>query len=240
MLIVGALFWLRLAGAATTDAASGFDSANRLYEQGKFSEAAGAYEALLQSGSISPALYFNLGNARYKSGDVGRAMMAYRTAERLAPRDPDVRANLQFVRNQIQGPKLPPGRWQQWLARLTINEWTVLTAIALWFWLLPLVLAQWRPGWKPTLRGFILTGGIATLVLGICLGAALSAASARTAIVTARDTAVRNGPFDESPTAFTVHDGAELGVLDQKEEWLQVTAGNRIGWLKRDHAALLH
>jgi len=57
----------------------------------------------------------------------------------------------------------------------------------------------------------------------------------RTAIVITRETAVRYGPLAESPTAFTVHDGAELRILDQKDEWLQVsTDPRRVGWLRRD------
>jgi len=57
----------------------------------------------------------------------------------------------------------------------------------------------------------------------------------KTAIVTAKEATVRNGPFDESPSAFTAHDGAELRVLDRKDDWLQVTDGTRrAGWVKRD------
>jgi uncharacterized protein YgiM (DUF1202 family) len=57
----------------------------------------------------------------------------------------------------------------------------------------------------------------------------------RTAIVITGDVVVRYGPLAESPTAFTVHDGAELRILDQKDEWLQVNAGpRRTGWLRRD------
>ncbi len=61
----------------------------------------------------------------------------------------------------------------------------------------------------------------------------------RTAIVITREATVRYGPLAESPAAFTVHDGAELRVLDQKDEWLQVSAGpRRIGWLRRDQTIL--
>ena len=55
-----------------------FDAANRLYEQGKFKEAIAAYEALAKSGSVSPALFFNLGNSFYKAGEIGRAIGSYR------------------------------------------------------------------------------------------------------------------------------------------------------------------
>ncbi len=60
-----------------------------------------------------------------------------------------------------------------------------------------------------------------------------------TAVVIAPEAKVRYGPFTESPLAFTVHDGAELRVLDQKDDWLQVTVGpRRIGWLRREQALL--
>src|SRR5689334_17765004 len=115
-----ALLWLMTCawnGRAQTPLAA-FDAANKLYEQGKYAEGAGAYEKILQTGTASPALYFNLGNAFFKSGQIGRAIIAYRQAQRLTPRDPDVRANLQFARNQVQGPTLAASRWERWLGAL--------------------------------------------------------------------------------------------------------------------------
>jgi tetratricopeptide (TPR) repeat protein len=225
--------WAR---AALADPA--FETANKLYEEGKFADAASAYEKLFQSGQTSVALWFNLGNALFKSGQIGRAIAAYRTAEQLAPRDPDIRANLQFARNQTQGPTLPPSRWQRWLGRLTLNEWTLLAAAAVWFWLLLLALLQYRPRLRPTLRGYVLILTVLAALLCACVAASMRQTRfTRTAIVVAPEAAAHYGPLAESPTAFTVHDGAELLVLDQKDEWLQVTAGpRRIGWLRRDQA----
>ena len=58
-----------------------------------------------------------------------------------------------------------------------------------------------------------------------------------TAIVIAREATVRAGPLEESQSAFTANDGAELRVLDRKDDWLQVTDGtSRIGWLRREQA----
>ena len=206
--------------------ATAFESANKLYEEGKFTEAAAAYPKLLQSGQSSAALYFNLGNAFFKSGQIGRAIAAYRLAEQITPRDPDVRANLQFARNQTQGPTLAPSRWQRWLGRLTLNEWTVLAACALWLWLLLLAILQWRPALKPVLRAYVLCLAIATGLLCACVAATLHETRfTRVAVVITPDATVRYGPLAESPTSFTVNDGAELQVLDQKDEWLQVSAG---------------
>jgi tetratricopeptide (TPR) repeat protein len=223
--------------SATTTAVSSsdFDGANKLYEQGKFAEAAAAYENLIHSHSGSATLYFNLGNAWFKSGALGRALAAWRQAGHIAPRDPDVRANLQFARTQVQGPTLTPGRWQRWLGRFTLNEWAVLAAVALWVWLLILLAIQFRPNWRPALRTPAWLSGAVFASLALGLGASMSIASAPVAIVVVREASVRNGPLEESQSAFTVHDGAELRVLDQKDDWFQVSLGERrVGWLKRE------
>lgn len=221
------------------DTGNGFDAANKLYEQGKFSEAAVGYEKLVQSGTVSPALYFNLGNAFFKAGQLGHAVAAYRDAELIAPRNPEVRANLQFVRGQVQGPTLLPGEAERWLAALTLNEWATFAAVVFWLWLGLLVLIQFRPAWKQPLRGWLWCGGIATLALCGCLGMAYANNSIKTAIVVRKDALLHNGPLDEAPGGITVHDGAELSVIDNKNDWLQVRIdNNRIGWLKRDQVVV--
>lgn len=221
------------------DVSANFDAANKLYEQGKFGEAATAYQKLIQSRTVSPAIYFNLGNAYFKAGQLGRAIAAYRNAEKISPRDPDVRANLQFIRNRVQGPTTSPARWDQWLAALTVNEWALLTAAVLWVWLALLVAIQFRPSLRQPLRWFLWCGAAAIVVLAVGLGMAYSDSSDKTAIVVAQDAMLHNGPLDEAPTGATVHDGAELSVLDTKNDWLQVRVDNqRVGWLKRDQVVV--
>ncbi len=218
--------------AAESNAA--FDAANKLYAQAKFADAAAAYEQILQSGLVSPALYFNLGNARFKAGEIGKAIFAYRRAEKLAPRDPDLEANLQFVRDQIQGPSDTPGRWQRALQHLTLNEWTLLAATPLWICLLSLAAMQFRNNSRSIFRNLAWLSGLAAIALGACLFCAWKINSAPFAVVINNDAVVRNGPLEESQSAFTVHDGAELKVLDEKNGWLQVSADNRIGWVKSE------
>jgi tetratricopeptide (TPR) repeat protein len=232
-LVLIAFFPMNVSGAVSSAA---FDSANKLYEEGKFAEAASAYDTLAKSGQCSAALYFNLGNAFFKSGQIGRAIAAYRQAEQITPRDPDLRANLQFARNQTPSPTLLPTRWQRWLGRLTLNEWTLLAAGAVWLWLFLLAVRQWRPALKPALRAYVFFLAILTGLLCACAAATLRETRfSRTAIVVSPEATVRYGPLTESPTAFTVHDGAELRILDQKDEWLQVTTDpRRVGWLRRD------
>ena len=237
ILLLGA--WLPLPARAEA-ASGGFESANKLYEEGKYADAAAAYQKLTESGMVSAPLYFNLGNAWFKSGQIGRAIAAYRQAQQITPRDPDLRANLQFARNQISGPTLSPSRWQRWLGRLTLNEWTLLASGAVWLWLLLLAILQWRPALRPSLRGYVLALAAIAALFCACAAASLRQTRfLRTAIVVTGEATVRYGPLAESPAAFTVHDGAELRVLDQKDEWLEVSAGpRRTGWLRRDQILL--
>jgi tetratricopeptide (TPR) repeat protein len=241
---LGCLFVVLLALEAMAAPAelspAAFQAANKLYEEGKYPDAAAAYEKLIQGGRASAALYFNLGNAFFKSSQIGRAIAAYRQAERLKPRDPDVRANLQFARNQVQGPTLPLGRWQRWLARLSLDEWTVLAAAVAWLLFLLLALRQWRPALKASLRTAVLAVAVAAVLLGACLAAALyQARSVHLVIVVKPEAVVRWGWLEGSKEAFTVHDGAELKVLDQNGQWLQVSAGPlRLGWLPREQVVL--
>ena len=230
--------------AGRTDAAgipAEFDAANRLYAEGKFAEAAGAYEKLIQSGAVSPALYFNYGNAEFKSGNPGRAIAAYRRAAQLAPRDAETRANLEFVRNQVQGPTLRENRWEYWLGTLTLNEWTGLAAVALWLMFALLIARQIRPPLKTMLRG--LTRVAVAGVIAAGAGAGVDAAihfSRQTVVVVAPDPTLRSGPFDEAQSAFTAHNGAELLVLDRRDNWLQVTDGSgKTGWLQRPQVEIL-
>jgi hypothetical protein len=241
-----ALIWLTLIllcpfSCSAESSAISFEAANKLYEEGKFADAAGAYERLAQSGPVSAALYYNLGNAFFKSGQIGRAIAAYHQGEKITPRDPDIRANLQFARNQVQGPTLVPTRSHRWLGRLTLNEWSLLAAGAIWVWLLLLALLQWRPALRPSLRGPIIVVTLLGVILCACLAAAWSDRhSTRTVVVVAPDGVVHNGPFEESPTAFHLNDGAELRVLDEQHDWLQVTAdGRRSGWLRKDKVVSL-
>ena len=216
-------------------ASTEFERANKLYEQNRFADAVAAYDYLIADGKVSAAIFFNRGNAFFKQNRVGNAIEAYRRAGQLSPRDPEVRANLQFARNQVGGVTLKTGRWKNWLDRLTVNEWTMLAALAFWLLFMLLAVVQWRTELKRTLNKFIfaLAGIVFLLVIPLALSLR-DFSSTQVAIVTAREAVVRNGPLDESQIAFRASDGAELSVLDSKDDWLQVSDGRRVGWVKRD------
>ena len=231
------------------EAGAGFEAANKFYEQGRFAEAAAAYEKLLQNGPPSDTLYFNLGNSCFKAGQLGRAIAAYRQAERLAPRDPSIRFNLQFARKKITGSETPPGSLsQRAFTALTLNEWAVLTSGALWLWFTLLALREFRPALRRSLNGYTATAGVGLLLLAGCFGVAANLQlTTRTAVVIAADAIARTGPLDEAKVLHQFRDGVEVTVLDEQvvtgvvgpQTWLQIRdATGRTGWMKSDQLVM--
>ena len=89
-----------------------FAMANKFYESKDYDSAIRLYESVLKQGTESAALRFNLGNAYFKKGDLGRSVLNYLRAKRLDPTDEDIRHNLEFARQfsqvQMVGVELNP------------------------------------------------------------------------------------------------------------------------------------
>jgi len=224
------------------DATAEFDQANKLYEEGKFRDAAESYSKIVVSGNSSTPLLFNLGNARFKAGNIGQAIAAYHQAAQLSPRDADLNANLQFARSHVTGPTLKSNWMHRTVELLTTNEWTLIAMLPVWLWFALLVARQIRPELKKSLRAATLTGGALALFGCFALIFALNLRlNEKTIVVTARDAVARFGPFTESQSAFTANDGAEFRLLDAKDDWVQVTDGGKtFGWLKTNAVVLLN
>ena len=214
-------------------AADKFSDANQYYAEGKFADAAKGYEAILSSGTVSLNLFFNCGDAEFKSGNLGRAIAAYRQAALLAPRDAEVRANLEFARNQVQGATQHESSWTRWLGALTLNEWTALAAIAFWLTFILFAATQIRPALKGALSGVARYAAVAAVLFCACVGMSTAIHSSRqVAVVVMPDAVTRSGPFDDAQNAFAVHDGAELPVLDRHGGWVEVSdSAGRTGWM---------
>ena len=229
--------WLLLAAAGTgfSQHAAEFEAANKLFEQGRFTDAAAAYERLLTNGPTA-ALHFNLGNARFKSGQPGKAIFHYHQALRLAPRDPDARGNLQFARRSL-GVTGEENLGRHLLrSHHTLDEWAWLAGAGLGAWFLLLALGEALPARRAAFAWLTKTFGVIALVCSALLAAALwDRSTANEAILVVAEAPVRPGPLAESKLAFSLRDGAEVIVLDAKDDWLHVRdAGQRAGWVKRD------
>ncbi len=219
------------ANAAEADAA--FDAAARLYEQGKYREAAKAYEQLVGRGSTTVSVLFNQGNAWLKAGEKGKAIACYRQAQQLAPRDPELSANLEFARSKVGSagaPRLSP--LDRFLGLLTPNEWAVTAIVAVWGWFVLMMIREL------TAKVLIL-GSFGCWIVAAAAAAILAVAYAANtreqrlnAVVSVSEATVRFGPLEEAQAAFTLSDGVELLVTDRKGAWLEVQDGTgRRGWV---------
>lgn len=228
--------------ASENEVPAAFEQANLLYEQGDYPAAADAFLELIKGDQASAAVHFNRANTLYQMGDIGLALVEYHRALALDPRDPDIKANIQFTREKL-GPNVtvPKTFWQKFMLQITLNEWTLLAALPYWIWTLTWVISlAWanHPAWIRPLRQF---GGLCFVVTGLFL---LMAAHERLgkeyAIVTSKEAVVRFGPFEESKSSHSLTDGLEVQLVDSKDDWRQIRdPRGQIGWVRENNLQLL-
>jgi tetratricopeptide (TPR) repeat protein len=210
-----------------------FDGAARLYEQGKYREAAAAYEQLAARSNATVSVWFNLGNAWFKAGEKGRAIACYRRAEKLAPRDPEISENLSWARTKVGTAGTPQvGFVDRFLRLLTPNEWAVVAIVGVWGWFVLMVAREWAPKFLTlSTAGCWMVAGGAGLLLVIAYTAKIRDARLNAVVITSEAT-VRFGPLEEAQSAFTLPDGSELLVTDRKGAWMEVRDSmGRRGWV---------
>lgn len=238
------LAWSLVAGALqAADASAEFTAANRLYEQGKFQEAAAAYERLVNAGPPRASVHFNLGNAWLKSQRLGLAIAEFRRAAVLDPRDPDVRANLALARNKLPKPPQPDPIWSTVLDRLRLAEWMAIAGFATWSFAGVLWLSRLSNALAARLRGWIpLFGAVAVLAVTLAVAAVYAERAHPVGVVVTKETKARYGPLEESKELFNLTDGMEVRVLEIQGDWasVELPGMNRPGWVNLQHMVVLH
>jgi tetratricopeptide (TPR) repeat protein len=222
--------------------------ANHLYEAGEFAQAAAAYQTLVDSGVVDGVLYYNLGNAYFKSGDLGRAILNYRRAQRLLPRDADIAANLTLARAQT---KDQLGTEESGLAQFVTHVlvgWTTLdeaAALALGLWIVlcglfiaKMVLRRWH---GVLFRIVTLVVAVALALCVLSVGLRIADAHGRPPGVIVADTVeVHSGPGNDYLTEFSLHAGAEIRVIEARAGWVRIALpGDLQGWVSEEALAQL-
>ena len=225
-----------------------FERGNRAYDDGHFAEAAEAYRTVLRYQIEDPRVDFNLGNAEFRLGNLGRAILHYERARRRDPSDPDVRQNLAYARSlrldRVPEPERPA--LVDWIARVLDRlgpdrlAWITLGLVWLACALLAWGLAapgRWRPrhGWA---LAVVLT--TVTIAGGAWYGTGHTQSGNPTAVVVAQLADVLAGPGANNATLATVHEGLDVEVWAEREEWLQVRLPNGVsGWVAREAVELV-
>ncbi|HIG26699.1 MAG TPA: tetratricopeptide repeat protein [Verrucomicrobiales bacterium] len=216
-----------------------FDAANKLYEKDNYQVAAESYESLIAAGKSSSAVYFNLGNSYFRMNRTGKAITNFLRAQSLSPRDPDIKANLEFARDQVVRPSPPRTPiYVILLSTLTLKEWFRLCFVTNLLFFLLLGLGEWRPDWKPSLRipaivSFVMLFGMVAVVAA----AYFVRKAAPDLVVTAPKASAHYGPMTESQEYFILNEGEELKVQDKKSGWLKAKSSDgRSGWIQGSDA----
>ncbi|MFO7323066.1 MAG: tetratricopeptide repeat protein [Chloroflexota bacterium] len=214
--------------------------ARQLYQTGQTAEAAAMLQQLADSGVTSAEVYYNLGTVYQVLGDHASAIYYLRLAHALAPRDPDIQANLNIARSEIDAPPPRDDALQQVLrlveANLSLDE-TALIALGLWlaFALLILITGALRRGvLRGLLRFVMLLVGIATLAAALVFGVRIYyELTEPPAVIVMPNVHPRPAIDGEANTRISLPPGSEVRVMQLEDGWARITLpGSQVqGWI---------
>jgi len=220
--------------------ASFFAEANTQYAAGNYAEAAQLYEQELVE-NPSAVVYYNLGNAYFKQGELSQSILAYERSLRLDPLNKDARYNLKFAESRITDNISDNQAF--FLSSFLMNvrdlmhqsTWTILSIIAFVLCLAMALLFLLAP--EPTTKkaGF----SLAVILLIVAVFAFFAARSLNNrdtlreeAIITQGVVNAKASPDRSGTELFTLHEGTKVRITETLGEWCNVTVGNYQGWIQ--------
>ena len=223
--------------------------ADSAYVRGQYQQAIAQYEALLKQGA-SADLYYNLGNAYYRTENIPEAVLNYERAILLSPGDRDIRFNLQIARSKTFDKIVPESEmffvtwYRSLVSMMSVDAWarTALVALALTIILLLVYLFSERIWLRKA--GFF--GGVALLVLFV--GANIFAwqqkkdlLNRKGAIIFAPAVTVKSTPAANGTDLFILHEGTKVVITDgSMKEWKEIRlADGKEGWIESKHIRVI-
>lgn len=218
------------------------DTAVRLYDEGRYAEAALLYDSLLSVQPRNAFLLYNRGNCAFKAGQLGAAICYYLMAARLEPFHPDIRHNLQYAlslaKDEIPLPEpfflirwlgdigslMPPVRW--WFAALLIT----LTAVG------AMAFYTFSPDISQRKWGFRISVVLFALALFFILPPIVhqSLLAQKLVVVTAPVCDVSSEPSPAAPKIFLLHEGAVARIKDSTDNYYNIVVDRRRqGWIQK-------
>jgi len=227
-----------IASAAFAQSDADFAKANQEFAQGHFKEAIAGYEALVGAGQWNANLFYDLGNAYFRTGDFGRAILNYERALALDNHHPEATANLQIARDESRALELQPTKLDRYLQFATINQYTIAAAVAFWlgiFGIVALIFARRRSGALLSLSILCL------LVCGMAVWAIHTLDNGSEgrglAIVTGNDVQARLATADTANSVLALPPGSEIKILSTRGDWMYAALPNDLrGWIQTKSA----
>ena len=219
-----------------------WNAANEAYIAGDFARAERLYDRIVADGKLSMKLYFNLANACFKQNELGKSILYYRRALRLAPGDEDVRHNLAIAESQTKDriESVPEFFVKTWLRQvrnlLSCRTWTAISLVALAAALalaLLFVLSQ-----RLAVRKLGFYGMVVALLLFV-VTTSFAAVERRVmldreeAVVMSSTASVKSSPDRSATDLFVLHEGTKLRILTEVDGWYEVViADGKKGWIE--------
>ena len=236
--VLGALLWL---GVHPVHAGNDedFRAGNKLYDEGKFTEAVALYE------KIEPRtahVYFNLGNVYFRNGQLGKAILSYERARRLSPSDPDILANLKFAQERagVDAVNTPSKALSRFAATVffsrTLDGWSVALVVAVWLTSLAVAAATWV---RPARTIFAWVAAVLFVWLAFtCVALAYRTTRERaapSAVVTVKLAEARFAPLADATVHFKLAVGSKVAIRENRGEWLFVERmDGQQGWARKE------
>ena len=217
-----------------------YRSADALYQEGQYQQAAEKYEQIASS-IQNGAVYYNLGNVYFRLGNRGKAILNYERAKRLMPRDTDTSFNLKVAKaRNVDSFDLvkPPSGFSLLYGALHPNEIVWVGLVPYWIAAISLIAIQVTQShrFQRALRYVLLIGGITWLSSLLILGLKIREINLPYAIVVANEVMVRSEPDLGSETiALPLHEGTKVQLQEGRNDWVKIyLPDDNSGWLTAD------
>lgn len=218
-----------------------FQTANEAYAAKDYAKAIENYESILKTDFRSAEVEYNLGNAYYRTQNLGKSVFHYERALLLEPYNKEIAHNLAFINEQLvdQMEAVSPFFLKSWWRSLrdiaASSSWAVVSILLLWIGIGGIVVWLRSTTRKQKKLGFSI--GLAALLLAIlpfflAKSRAAFEQDSQAAVILSLETELRNGAALDSRSIRTLHSGLVVDLLDQIGEWYKVRLPNgEQGWL---------
>ena len=227
-----------ITSSAFAQADAEFAKANQEFAQGHFKEAISGYEALIRSGQWSANVFYDLGNAYFRTGDFGRAILNYERALTLERHHPEATANLQIARDEAHALEIQPSSLERYLQFASLNQYSIAAATAFWlaiFAMFALIFKQRRSARA------IAVSICCLLVLAVAVYAIFTlergSKGQALAVVTGKDVQARLATADTANSVLALPAGSEIKILSTRGDWIYAALPNNLrGWIPAKNA----
>lgn len=216
---------------------------NEYYKNGQFQSAIDEYDKLVSSGYEGASLYYNLGNAHYRLGKIGYAILYYEKALKFSPSDEDIKHNLTLSKLNLKDKvdSLPPffifNIWEGLLGSFSVSGWTVIVYIFFILLLIP-VIAYFFSRNSTQQRISFFSGAVlfALLLISVVLLTVKMNKEFKIKDGIILETAVtaKYGPDTTEKDVFVIHEGLKVRFEDRVDNWVKIKLDDgKVGWIMK-------